>query len=100
MFQCCSHLISSTRSDFYTTAAQDSRLQYRMIKDKLIEICNGVLSVIVSFNLQLVVKESQDLKRLGFWAFSPVLGPKKSTSNVRIEIIDEINDVGQRKITV
>ena len=68
-------------------------------QSKLSEVCNGSLSVIVFFNLLFFVKESEDFERLGCWAFGFVLGPKSPTSNVRIEIIDEIDDVGQRKIT-
>jgi len=78
-----------------------------MFEGKSSEVCNGILSVtvFVNFNtrktwIQKSFKESEDLERLGFWAFSPVLRPMKPTSNVRIEIIDEINDVRLHKITI
>ena len=75
-----------------------------MIVAELSKVCNGFLSVAVVFNSNARyppkqgVKEGKNLERLAFWFFSTVFRPTKPTSNVRVEIIGEINNIGNRKI--
>ena len=75
-----------------------------MIVAELSKVCNGLLSVAVVFNSNARyppkqrVKKGENLERLAFWFSSTVFWPIKPTSNVRVEIIGEINNIGNRKI--
>ena len=75
-----------------------------MIVAELSKVCNGFLSVAVVFNSNARyspkqgVKKGENLERLAFWFSSTVFRPIKPTSNVRVEIIGEINNIGNRKI--